>query len=51
VQAWRLTDPMTAMNGILMFGWSTAVLFEVLRKTLERFASIGAPGLSSADRS
>ena len=38
-------------NGILMFGWSTAVLFEVLRKTLERFASIGAPGLSSADRS
>jgi hypothetical protein len=23
------------MNGILMFGWSTAVLFEVLRKTLD----------------
>jgi hypothetical protein len=42
---------MTAMNGILMFGWSTAVLFEVLRKTLERFVSIGAPGFSSADRS
>lgn len=39
VQAWRLTGPRTAMNGILMFGWSTAVLFEVLRKTLERFAS------------
>lgn len=35
VQAWRLTGPMTAMNGILMFGWSTAVLFEVLRKTVE----------------
>lgn len=51
VQAWRLTGPMTAMNGILMFGWSTAVLFEVLRKTLERFASIGAPGFNSADRS
>jgi Ion channel len=50
VQAWRLTGPMTAMNGILMFGWSTAVLFEVLRKTLERFAAIGAPGFSSADR-
>jgi hypothetical protein len=26
---------MTAMNGILMFGWSTAVLFEVLRKAIE----------------
>jgi hypothetical protein len=50
VQAWRLIGPMTAMNGILMFGWSTAVLFEVLRKTLARLAAIGAPGFSSADR-
>jgi hypothetical protein len=49
-QAWRLTGPMTAMNGILMFGWSTAVLFEVLRKTLDHLASVGAPGVSSADR-
>lgn len=40
VQAWRLIGPMTAMNGILMFGWSTAVLFEVLRKTVELRASI-----------
>ncbi len=50
VQVWRLIGPMTAMNGILMFGWSTAVRFEVLRKTLEYFASKGAPGFSSADR-
>jgi hypothetical protein len=49
-QAWRLSGPMTAMNGILMFGWSTAVLFEVLRKTLDHLASIGAAGFSSADR-
>jgi ion channel len=48
--AWRLTGPMTAMNGILMFGWSTAVLFEVLRRTLEHLGAIVAPGLSSADR-
>jgi len=33
---WRLLGPMTAMNGVLLFGWSTAVIFEVLRKTLER---------------
>ncbi|MDD1536358.1 MULTISPECIES: potassium channel family protein [unclassified Bradyrhizobium] len=46
VQAWRLIGPMTAMNGILLFGWSTAVLFELLRKTL----AIGAGGFSSADR-
>lgn len=50
VQAWRLTGPMTAMNGILMFGWSTAVLFEVLRKTLEHLAAIGAPGFKPEDR-
>jgi len=43
VQGWRLTGPMTAMNGILLFGWSTAVLFEVLRKTLDHLASIGTP--------
>jgi hypothetical protein len=49
-QVWRLIGPMTAMNGILMFGWSTAVLFEVLRKTLEHLAAIGAAGFSSVDR-
>jgi hypothetical protein len=34
VERWRLLGPMTAMNGVLMFGWSTAVIFEVLRRTL-----------------
>jgi hypothetical protein len=36
VERWRLLGPMTAMNGVLLFGWSTAVIFEVLRKVLER---------------
>jgi hypothetical protein len=31
---WRLLGPMTAMNGVLLFGWSTAVIFQVLRMTL-----------------
>jgi len=35
-QDWRLLGPITAMNGILMFGWSTAVIFEVLRRAMER---------------
>jgi hypothetical protein len=39
VARWRLLGPMTAMNGVLLFGWSTAVIFEVLRKTLERVES------------
>jgi Ion channel len=49
---WRLIGPMTAMNGILMFGWSTAVLFEVLRKTIDYLARIprAEMPLSSADR-
>ena len=34
VERWNLLGPMTAMNGVLMFGWSTAVIFEVLRKAL-----------------
>ncbi|MBH5390280.1 potassium channel family protein [Bradyrhizobium diversitatis] len=44
VEARRLLGPMTAMNGILLFGWSTAVLFEVLRKTVEHLAAIEARG-------
>jgi Ion channel len=31
---WQLLGPMTAMNGVLLFGWSTAVIFQVLRKTM-----------------
>ena len=34
VKRWNLLGPMTGMNGVLMFGWSTAVIFEVLRMTL-----------------
>jgi len=36
LERWRLIGPMTAMNGVLLFGWSTAVIFEVLQKVLER---------------
>jgi type IV secretory pathway TrbD component len=34
VDRWRLIGPMTAMNGVLLFGWSTAVIFEILRRTI-----------------
>jgi hypothetical protein len=33
VQRWQLLGPITAMNGVLLFGWTTAVIFEVLRRT------------------
>jgi hypothetical protein len=32
---WLLLGPLTAMNGVLMFGWSTAVIFEILRRAME----------------
>jgi Ion channel len=38
VASWRLLGPMTAMNGVLLFGWSTAVIFEVLRRAMARDA-------------
>lgn len=34
VKEWRLLGPITAMNGVLLFGWSTAVIFEVLQRAL-----------------
>jgi hypothetical protein len=52
VKAWQLLGPMAAMTGILMFGWSTAVLFDVLVKTLAHLASIAPAGslFSAEDR-
>jgi hypothetical protein len=34
VPRWRLLGPLTAMNGVLLFGWSTAVIYHVLRVSL-----------------
>ena len=33
-QEWRLIGPASAMNGVLLFGWSTAVIFQVLQSAL-----------------
>ena len=41
VQHWRLLGPLTAMNGVMLFGWSTAVIFEVLRRTMQRADLMG----------
>lgn len=44
VERWRLIGPTTAMCGVLMFGWSTAVIFEVLRRALATVSAIPPPG-------
>jgi hypothetical protein len=30
---WRLLGPFTALNGVLLLGWSTALMLELLRRT------------------
>ena len=42
VDRWRLMGPTTAMCGVPMFGWSTAVIFEVLRRTLSILSAVPA---------
>jgi hypothetical protein len=41
VERWHLLGPLTAMNGILLFGWSTAVIFEVLQRALKYMDEAG----------
>ena len=36
LEHWRFLAPLTAMNGVLLFGWSTAVIFEVMRREMHR---------------
>ena len=49
VGRWRLLGPMTAMNGVLLFGWSTAVIFEILRRAIAA-STLGPSGASRQDR-
>jgi hypothetical protein len=44
VDDWQLLGPITAMNGWLLFGWSTAVIFEVLQKTMMIGSDTAASG-------
>jgi hypothetical protein len=36
-ERWRLTGPITALNGLLLVGWSVAVIFEVMRMAELKF--------------
>jgi hypothetical protein len=38
-EQWRLLRPMTALNGIMLIGWSTAVIIEILRRSAAALAS------------
>ncbi len=33
VPKWHLLGPMTALNGVMLIGWSTALIFEILRRS------------------
>jgi hypothetical protein len=43
VKEWQLLGPMAAMNGVLLFGWSTAVIFEVLRRAMASHSPAPVP--------
>lgn len=32
-EEWRLLRPLTALNGIMLIGWSTALIIEILRRS------------------
>lgn len=34
VPAWHLLGPLTALNGVMLIGWSTALIFEILRRSV-----------------
>ena len=42
-EAWLLLGPITAMNGMLLFGWSAAVIFEILRRAMTQRPGGAAP--------
>jgi hypothetical protein len=44
VEGWQLLGPITGMNGALLFGWSTAVIFEVLQKAMMIGSDTAASG-------
>jgi hypothetical protein len=44
VEHWRMLGPITAMNGVLLFGWSTAVIFHVLSTVADPIMSPEASG-------
>jgi hypothetical protein len=39
-EGWRLTGPVTALNGLLLIGWSVAVIFEVMRMAEIKFGHL-----------
>src|SRR5256886_17655466 len=44
VESWRFKGPMTAKNGILLFGWAAAGFFGGVGKTVWHPPAISAPG-------
>lgn len=47
-ERWRLLSSFAAMNGIIMFGWTTALVIAVVQRTyapvVERYHPVVAPG-------
>ena len=46
---WRLLGPLTAMDGILLFGWSTAIIFDIVQMTLRSKISGAQSGVGQSE--
>jgi hypothetical protein len=41
INGWRLIGPITSLNGLLLIGWSVAIIFEVMRMAEVQVARLG----------
>jgi Ion channel len=48
---WRVLGPMTALNGIMLIGWSTALIIEILRRSGRAAGQVLAAQASNSDAS
>jgi hypothetical protein len=47
---WRLIGPVTALNGLLLMGWSVAIIFEVMRMAEVQFDRLDADSTDAQRR-
>jgi hypothetical protein len=50
LEQWHLLAPMTALNGIMLIGWSTALIIDILRRTghmVEKAAQANGDGAAT----
>jgi hypothetical protein len=50
-EAWRLMGALETADGMMLFGWSTAFIFEVVRRSYRRLYQVYATVLEATEQS